>query len=144
MNPFTRSQRSQRDDDDIISMETRILPGTTPPTFCKKVPEVQIPSRKQIQSSASPPSSATRIVPAQKRPQSELTHPEPEMDPTPSKRQRIDAEVIPKIETGQALSNAAPANNAVVGPANDNTAGAEKGATTQTTTTETAKSSYAQ
>ncbi|KAH8752126.1 hypothetical protein F5882DRAFT_524651 [Hyaloscypha sp. PMI_1271] len=82
-------QRSWRGDPDIISMETRILPKNVPPTASKAtraLSHVEIPNRNCSQSSATPPMFASGSLKPSKRPQSS----DATMDPTPSKRHRID------------------------------------------------------
>jgi hypothetical protein len=103
------SSRLWGPESDILSMETRILPGRTPPTSSR--PEVQIPARRQDHSSTTPPTSTTRIIPTAKRPESASSHSAFEMNPTPSKRQRLDHDdIMPKMEADQIPILASPGN----------------------------------
>jgi hypothetical protein len=103
---------SWRDDPDIISMETRILPKNTPPMAAPRgpkamrlFPQVQLPVRSQTGSSATPEYSVPPFGTSQKRRQS----PASSMDPTHSKRHRIDIlehSPEPKHEPDQAADYA--------------------------------------
>jgi hypothetical protein len=140
-----RSQAAQRtstwrNDPDIISMETRILPKSTPPTTAPSAPramrlfpQVQIPVRNQT--SATPECSGIMSTSSQKRPRSSNSS----MGPTPSKRHRVDLleqSPTPKREPDQASDN----NSPVV----DNMATAATDAAFDTSMKEKANPSYAQ
>jgi hypothetical protein len=119
------SQRNWRNDPDIISMETRILPKNTPPATAPSAPramrlfpQVQIPVRNQTQSSATPECSTPTIHLSRKRPQSS----DSPVNPTPSKRHRVvilEGSPIPKREPDQASDDTSPATNTTTVAGND-------------------------
>ena len=128
-----------RGDEDIISMETRILPKNAIPSSSQRFPQVQIPLRNASQqSSATPPIPARPVLSSLKRPQSSSSA----MDPTPSKRHRIDL-IVPKDEPDESAMIPTPRQEHNSGE-NATPSVAENGAPSETASTEPTKSSYVQ
>ena len=142
-----RPQQNWRGDADIISMETRILPKNLVPSFSKRVPQVQIPQRTASQSSATTPTSAVSLFSSWKRRQSS----DSAMDPTPSKRHRVDL-IVPKSEPDDSVTAALPYGHApsstatqrVGSNAAESEASCSTGHRPETTSPEPANQSYVQ